>query len=81
MELYKNLRETAKGVQIQIKKYYDRKRSKGLALKEGDKVWYKVKWIGYEETTQELEENLKNAEKKVKEYYKKIGQVKERKKG
>src|SRR6266567_2183297 len=26
-------------VQEYIKKYYDKKRSKGLALKEGDKVW------------------------------------------
>ena len=38
IELYKNLKKIAKLVQIQIKKYYDRKRSKGLALKEGDKV-------------------------------------------
>ena len=26
-------------VQEYIKKYYNKKRSKGLALKEGDKVW------------------------------------------
>ena len=38
MELYKNLRNTAKLVQEYIKKYYNKKRSKGLALKEGDKV-------------------------------------------
>ena len=42
--------------------------------------WYKVKWIGYNETTQELEENLKNVKKKVKEYYKKINQAGKRKK-
>src|SRR6266567_5675126 len=39
IELYKNLRNTAKLVQKYIKRYYDKKRSKGLALKEGDKVW------------------------------------------
>ena len=33
-------------------------------------MWYKVKWVGYKETIQEPEENLKNAKKKVKEYYK-----------
>ena len=38
MELYKNLKNTAKLVQEYIKKYYNKKRSKGLALKEGDKV-------------------------------------------
>ena len=35
MELYKNLRNTAKLVQKYIKKYYNKKRSKGLALKGG----------------------------------------------
>src|SRR6266700_6765944 len=39
IELYKNLRNTAKTVQEYIKKYYNRKRSKGPALKGGDKVW------------------------------------------
>jgi len=39
IELYKNLRNIAKLVQECIKKYYNKKRSKGLALKEGDKVW------------------------------------------
>src|SRR6266566_737907 len=39
MELYRNLQETAKMVQEYIKRYYNKKRSKGLALKEGDKVW------------------------------------------
>ena len=38
MELYKNLRDTAKLIQKYIKRYYNKKRSKGLALKEGDKV-------------------------------------------
>ena len=39
MELYRNLQETAKMVQEYIKRYYNKKRSKGPALKEGDKVW------------------------------------------
>ena len=39
MELYKNLRNTAKMVQKHIKRYYNKKRSKGPALKEGDKVY------------------------------------------
>ncbi len=39
IELYKNLRNTAKIVQERMKRYYNKKRSKGLALKEGDKVW------------------------------------------
>jgi len=39
MELYKNLRDIAKLVQECIKRYYNKKRSKGPALKEGDKVW------------------------------------------
>ena len=39
MNLYKNLMETAKVVQQRMKKYYDAKRSEGLDLKEGDKVW------------------------------------------
>ena len=38
IELYKNLRNIAKLVQEYIKKYYNKKRSKGLALKKGDKV-------------------------------------------
>ena len=33
-----------------------------------DKIQYKVKWIGYTKTTQELLENLKNAIGKVQEY-------------
>ena len=40
-----------------------------------DETWYKVKWIGYSKTTQELLDNLKNAIRKVQEYQKKIGQV------
>jgi len=39
INLYKNLTEIAKVVQQRIKKYYNAKRSKGLDLKEGDKVW------------------------------------------
>ena len=47
----------------------------------GEQVQYKVKQIGYKETTQKLEDNLKNIKKKVKEYYKKLDQAKGRKKG
>ena len=36
---------------------------------------YKVKQVDYKETTQELEENLKNARKKVKEYYRRVDQA------
>jgi len=39
INLYKDLMEIAKVVQQRIKKYYNAKRSKGLDLKEGDKVW------------------------------------------
>ena len=54
---------------------------KVINYKEVDKqLWYKVKWVGYKKTTQELKENLKNAIKKVKEYYKKAGQAEERRK-
>ena len=38
IELYKNLQNTAKIIQKRIKRYYDKKKSKGLALKKGDKV-------------------------------------------
>ena len=31
-------------------------------------MWYKVLQEGYEETTQELEENLENAKDKIKAY-------------
>ena len=41
-------------------------------------MWYKVKWVNYKETIWELVGNLKNANKKVKEYYKKVSQVKRR---
>ena len=40
-----------------------------------NEIWYEVKWIGYNETTQEPLENLKNAISKVQEYQKKLGQV------
>ena len=39
INLYANLIGVAKIVQQRIKKYYDAKRSRGLDLKEGDKVW------------------------------------------
>jgi len=38
MNLYADLKETAKLVQERIKRYYNAKRSKGPDLKEGDKV-------------------------------------------
>ena len=38
MVLHKELCESAKMVQERIKLYYNKKRSKGLDLKEGDKV-------------------------------------------
>ena len=40
-----------------------------------NKIQYKVKWIGYNETTWELLENLKNAISKVQEYWKRLGQA------
>ena len=40
-----------------------------------NKIWYKVKQIGYNKTTQELLDILKNAIRKVQEYWKKKGQV------
>ena len=38
IDLYKHLIDIVKIVQQKIKKYYNAKRSKGLDLKEGDKV-------------------------------------------
>jgi len=38
VNLYIDLKETAKLVQERIKRYYNTKRFKGLDLKEGDKV-------------------------------------------
>ena len=38
INLYNYLKETAKLVQIRIKRYYNARRSKGPDLKEGDKV-------------------------------------------
>ena len=40
-----------------------------------NKIQYEVKWIGYNKTTQEPLENLKNAIGKVQEYRKRIGQA------
>jgi len=39
INLYKNLYKTVKLVQERMKKYYNLKKSKGLDLKKGDKVW------------------------------------------
>ena len=44
-------------------------------------MWYKVKWTGYKEITQELAKNLKNINKKVKEYYKRVDQAKGKTRG
>ena len=40
-----------------------------------NKIQYKVQQTGYNKTTQELLENLKNAIRKVQEYQKRLGQV------
>jgi len=44
INLYTDLIELVKKVQEKIKRYYNAKRSKGLDLKEGNKVWllYKI---------------------------------------
>jgi len=39
INLYKNIYKIVKLVQEHIKKCYNLKKSKGLDLKEGDKVW------------------------------------------
>jgi hypothetical protein len=46
-----------------------------------DETWYEVQWTGYDETTWEPLENLKNATRKVQEYRKKTGQAALTKKG
>ena len=46
-----------------------------------EQLWYEVKWAGYTETTWEPKENLKNAMEKVEEYYKKVGQATQKRKG
>jgi len=48
--LHKNLYKTVKLVQKRIRKYYNLKKSEGLDLKEGDKVWllyknFKLRWL------------------------------------
>jgi transposase InsO family protein len=45
-----------------------------------DQLWYEVKWVGYDETTWEPKENLKNAMKKVEAYHKKADQAAKRRK-
>ena len=56
-------------------------KKKIVNYKEVDgQLWYRVKWVGYQDTTQEPKDNLKNTIKKVEEYYKKTSQaVKKRK--
>ena len=41
-------------------------------------MWYKVKWVNYKETIWEPVENLKNIDKKVKVYCKKVDQARKR---
>ena len=43
IQLYQNLHKSVKLVQEYIKKYYNQKVSKGLDLKEGDKVYLFIK--------------------------------------
>jgi len=38
-------------------------------------LWYKIKWVKYQNTTWEPKDNLKNSIKKVEKYYKKASQV------
>jgi len=45
INLYNYPKEIAKLVWIRIKKYYNAKRSKGLDLKVGDKVWLLNKYF------------------------------------
>ena len=45
IQLYRNLYKSAKLVQECIKKYYNQKVSKGLDLKEGDKVYLFTKFF------------------------------------
>jgi len=49
--------------------------------KVDSQLWYKVKWVGYKDTTWEPKDNLKNAIEKVEEYYKKTSQAVEKKTG
>ena len=44
-----------------------------------EQLWYKIKWVKYKDTTWESKDNLKNAIKKIEEYYKKTGQAVKRK--
>ena len=43
MQLYQNLRKSAKLIQEKMKKYYNQKVSKGPDLKRGDKVYLFIK--------------------------------------
>ena len=40
-----------------------------------NQLWYKIKWTGYTKTTWKPKDNLKNAIKKIEEYYKKASQT------
>ena len=63
VDIYRGQEEDKQGV-LKIVSYKD----------IGNKTQYKVKQIGYNKTTQELLDNLKNAIKKVKGYQKRLGQ-------
>ena len=49
--------------------------------KVNGQLQYKVKWVGYKDTTQKPKNNLKNVMKKVEEYYKKANQAVGKKRG
>jgi len=55
INLYKNLYKTAKLVQEYIRKYYNLKKSKGLDLKEGDKVWLLYKNFKLKQLSKKLD--------------------------
>jgi len=74
INLYKNLYKTVKLVQKYIKKYYNFKKSKGLDLKEGDKVWLLYKNFKLRQLSKKLDHVkiglFKIAEKILKVIYK-----------
>jgi len=55
INLYKNLYKTAKLVQEWMRKYYNLKKSKGLDLKKGDKVWLLYKNFKLKQLSKKLD--------------------------
>jgi len=55
MNLYKNIYKIAKLVQERMRKYYNLKKSKGLNLKEGDKVWLLYKNFKLKQLSKKLD--------------------------